>query len=888
MADPTDIARLVNIFTSYATRVNDNISDEDYQNLKYRIDDLVDVTTYNITGKKSTDMMYRQVEEAPENAHMRDIDISNLLKPKKQKPTPPAARKKKSIMIPGLSNIPKPDTNIIDKWKLPLLATPLIPGLTKKLFGNTTGLSTISKFSIASLLADIAASAADFTRSKSKKPPNRRPPNRRTNRPPQKKTTGKPGGGRRNNPPSSTGKPSTTKPTTRQKLDDLMRKWSGNIRDLYNRFITAANQKALEYYFKVFNRLDQLYKAGKLKWIEVSKALDDLFLKLKTNARRAFDTFMKSLQAAKGWLKNAYQQFASYIEDVSRKALNAMKSVRDYIKDTNWLKNILNNKSTTWKWMSDWFTKIIKSQAATTLGNFLKTASKWLGPIGWIVDGFLAFSLSKDLEAAREVDDSGRITGNKLVEEEVRMANFDVKDGTFGEQAWDATKMTFYNTLGRGATAFSQLAIMNEQLGMIENNRAVSVAKNWENIRINLKLYQDIRQSRTDQEKIDEIMPELLVMISREYLLGEPLSRDELEALRQDPAIRDLCIRIWDRNVSIEETRDVLYALAANYSFSSAFGYAPDRVDAFKIREGLTSAIDDSGFATDEQKALKDKIEDQSFTDWPVNSADLYFANDVDPVAAITSLADDHDVPDNMKQMDIEFATNFRNAQQANIKLNDLIMSRAKSALTKHAPDKLEKARAYRAQAAVEVEQIKKQAKKATEERLKNIHQFQPRQKPVSELPSIIDQPPAGNPLLESIMKPKTEPGMTPQAIQGFLQDVPSATKPTSSEPINAEAVKQAMSQDTAREDADFRLNREVDLKGGGYMHIDYLPSDKDTMLVDRRAFDQAIEQMVQDREATAEMMINLIMKLHNQYPDVKFNMNITEPQEVQPFDTQP
>ena len=105
---------------------------------------------------------------------------------------------------------------------------------------------------------------------------------------------------------------------------------------------------------------------------------------------------------------------------------------------------------------------------------------------------------------------------------------------------------------------------------------------------------------------------------------------------------------------------------------------------------------------------------------------------------------------------------------------------------------------------------------------------------------------------------------------------------------MNAEAVKQAMSQDTAREDADFRLNREVDLKGGGYMYIDYLPSDKDSMMVDRRAFDQAIEQMVQDREATAEMMINLIMKLHNQYPDVKFNMNITEPQEVQPFDVQP
>lgn len=251
--DPELIARITNVLSNYVDRTNEPISDEKREEIQSRIDRLIQTTS----GSSQQDT-YRQVEQAPDEVVLNDIDDDELDELTSEDNSPGPLK-----IIPKDFNFKKPnlDTSKLDSLKAPTLAALSLPVIGALVLKNSSASNAAFNLSMAAALLELFQAARGLRK-----------------------------------PPTAPRAPSTWW----KKVKDVLTGWRKAIFDTIRRISPTWLRSAVN-----LKNVINILKSGK----NAFEAIRSLTLAYEAFFRRHFDTFMNILRNAKGFGLKAYKTF---------------------------------------------------------------------------------------------------------------------------------------------------------------------------------------------------------------------------------------------------------------------------------------------------------------------------------------------------------------------------------------------------------------------------------------------------------------------------------------------------------------------------------------------------------------------------------------------------
>lgn len=552
---PDDSVKLVNTFANYVERSSNKLSPKEEIEISNRIEDLVDVTTYQFTGRRVFDTGYRQVETPVEEATMDDISLPDFEKTPQEKILPYDFRIRKK----------KINTDLIDKLKLPTMAIPTIP-IAALALGGSALTSKATMMSLGALLLEMYAAFKDLKNFRTtKKPPTNPPSVRPKNKPP------------------------------------ILKRWWEAIKG--NKFASAIAEIFRRMYnnkvpdtIKNFLRLIAIDNPVATYFEAVKKTIEK-FQKMKSWTAGQLDRF---LDACKTFSKGLYQRFeralAKLLTTLARSAASAIPP--QWLLDSKHVKNWMEN-SRVWKAAVQSLSKLKNFKPPAWMKKFLERF-KYLPFVGVVLEAGLAALTGSAIEDSKEYDADGAATGQNDTLEQIR----DDMEFSSEKSVW-GNMYAGLNYLG-GA---SNVVALGGTLGQIEDQASYFVKQRHDDIKFSIPRFQDYIKDRN--RPTEQLGAEQLKMELEEYLDDGTLSQERYDEIISNPEFLNLAGEIHRYKLDVSHNLGLLETMLSNYRFSHALGYKPDKTRLFFMREGITNWWTDSetGLASSSQRKFLNRFE---------------------------------------------------------------------------------------------------------------------------------------------------------------------------------------------------------------------------------------------------------------------------------------
>ena len=551
---PESPVKLVNSFAAYVGKNSNEITEEEELEISTRIENLVDATTYQFTGRRIFNEGYRQVEESAEDATMDDIELPEFEKKPEERILPLDFRIRKK----------KLDTGLLDRLKIPTMAIPLLPVAALTLSGSSIA-TKATMMSLGAMLLEMYAAFKDLKNFRSiRKPPT---------------------------------KPPAKKPPVLRRWWDAIKanKYAAAIAEIFRKFYNNNVPQSVRNFLRLMaidNPISTYREA-------VRKTLD-FFRKWKEWGVTKMDRFLDIVKT--GVLKPLYQVFSremARLLGVLAKSKNLVPP--SWLLKSSHVKNWMQN-SKVWHSTIQTLSRIKNFKLPTWMTGWLKGFSK-LPVIGTIVETLFAGLTHAAIESGAEVDEHGNRTGkNRALDQMEKDLEFSADKG-FGGNAWAAL-----SHLG----GLSNVVQVSGKLGQITDNAEQITRTRHEDLRRQIPDFQDYMKERSRSNK--ELGTDQIKMELKDFLKNGKVTQERVDEILNNEGFLELAGEVRRYKLDIEYNSRLLDTMMDNYRYSHSYGYEVDKTRFFHFREWMSKEKDATygsyrGLASDEHKAIFTRLE---------------------------------------------------------------------------------------------------------------------------------------------------------------------------------------------------------------------------------------------------------------------------------------
>ena len=554
-----DNVRIVNALDRYVRAKPEALSKEDHEHITNRIENVVDATVFQYTGRKVFEDSYREVEEPTEDATMDDIDLDSVELDQEDSPVMKVMPKDFKIKSK------KTDTSLLDKLKIPTLSIPMLP--TAALAFGKSVLGTGSLLSLGALMLEAFAALKDIKDFKTRRTPGK------VKTPPKRK------------PPS---------------------KFKNWLRNLKNKPIVL---KLVNIFRNMFNNR---FTKPMIEWItnlsdDVTAIARSIVSAYNTSVgwmKGKYRTFAASLDKMLSLLKNSfvdlYVQMIKRIRLAAAASLKATNKIASWIGDSKLLRSGGVLKDVVNKWMRS--IKFPPGMRHIDKIRHLRKIVKGIPYVGALLEyGFTTLDYM-DMEDSQEYKVDPK-TGEMLLGKNT------ATDRMIEERRFDSEKGILGNAMTALNTASpSSILVMDNLMGQ---SRDFAQHTRNKNIKQRQAMIQGT-YARHWKELTDDSNWEEQAFYTLEHMVEQgELSEERMKELKSDPAIRRLAIEIAKYNSGLLAQRSLYQSLYENYHFSNFYGYQSKAWRTFGLRE-----LGDEKYphADEDQKQYMERMERLSKT----------------------------------------------------------------------------------------------------------------------------------------------------------------------------------------------------------------------------------------------------------------------------------